>query len=70
MPMTQDAQRSKLNREIALLKQIIAALGKYGKLTRGLDVSADLDRYREFLQETIAEREAIPTLGNILRNEK
>ena len=68
--MAQDIRRKQLNREIALLKQIIAALEKYQGLAHGLDASVDLDRYREFLQETIAEREALPNLVNIMREEK
>lgn len=68
--MAHDFKRKQLNREIALLKQIITALEKYQGLAHGLDASVDLDRYREFLQETIAEREALPNMVNILREDK
>lgn len=61
--------RLQINKEISLLRRIIALLEKYHQLANGLDAEQDLDRYRTWLQEAIAEREAIPNLANILRDE-
>jgi hypothetical protein len=68
--MPANPHRMKLNREISLLRRIIALLEKYGEFTHGLDTNFHLDIYREWLQEAIAEREALPNLVNILRDEK
>jgi len=59
-----------LNKEISLLRRIVALLEKYVELAHGLDAQVHLDLYREWLQEAIAEREALPNLVNILREEK
>ena len=64
------SERMTLNREISLLRRIVALLEKYVELAHGLDASVHLDTYREWLQEAIAEREALPNLVNILREEK
>jgi hypothetical protein len=68
--MATDPQRMKLNKEISLLRRIVPLLEKLNELARDNETQSDLDLYREWLHETIAEREALPNLVNILRNEK
>jgi len=65
----QNQQRMRLNKEISMLRRIVALLEKYVELAHGLDAQVHLDTYREWLQEAIAERETLPNLVNILREE-
>lgn len=60
----------KLNKEISLLRRIVPLLEKYSELAHGLEAQSACDLFTEWLHETIAERETLPNLVNILRNEK
>lgn len=64
-----DPRRIQLNKEIGILRRIIAAMEKYVELGHGLDAEQHLDLYRTWLQEAIAERESLGNLVNVLRDE-
>jgi hypothetical protein len=68
--MATDPQRMKLNKEISLLRRICPLLEKYAALAHGIEAQSACDLFSEWLHEAIAEREALPNLVNILRNEK
>ncbi len=68
--MATNPERMKLNKEISLLRRICPLLEKYSQLAHGIEAQSACDLFSEWLQETIAEREALPNLVNILREEK
>ena len=68
--MATDPQRMKLNKEISLLRRIVPLLEKYSELAHGIEAQSACDLFGEWLHETIAEREALPNLVNILRHEQ
>ncbi len=62
--MPTDPQRMKLNKEISLLRRIVPLLEKYCELAHGLEAQSACDLFSEWLQEAIADREALPRLAH------